>query len=734
MSDRPGDAPNRLAEESSPYLLLHRHNPVDWYPWGPEALNRAREENRPIFLSVGYSTCYWCHVMERESFSDPRVAAAMNRSFVNIKVDREERPDLDEIYMAATQILTGQGGWPNSLFLTPDLKPFYAGTYFPPVEAHGRPSFASVVADLAAAWTERRQEISEQAEEMAAAMSRFLEGHPPAAEELPAPDSMRRAFESLGQRFDREFGGFGAAPKFPTPANLFLLAEVAPTEPDAAEMLRLTLDAMARGGIYDQIGGGFHRYSTDRTWTVPHFEKMLYDNGLLLEVYAEQAARTGDSETFRIVRETAAFLQRELTAPEGGFWSAIDAETDGHEGAYYVWTPEQIEKVLKPEDAVFLAPLLGYEGHPTFEDHAYVLRLPEPLATAAAKRHLDPAALRGEIEQLSARLLSARWERPRPATDDKLLVDWNGTAITGLATAGRALRSPELVTHAARAADFLLENLRPAGTLCHTWRAGSARIPAYLSDYVHLIRGLLALHRATGEQRWLGAAEELTEEQVSRLRAPDGGFFGAAAAPDLLFRSQDPFDGALPSPNSLAVLNLLELASRTGKSSYREEAAAALRAFAPLLSAHPEALRMMSIAAHRFAAGKEAPTHAQEQREPGEHRADGEPVVTARLRLVPAAEWQPFTVELSIATGWHLQAVPGEASETVLRLEPGTGVEVRGLSDPFDGRDRLEGGATMRGELRSPKGGHLRLVYQPCDERRCLAPTALSITVPPATS
>ncbi|HET9211922.1 MAG TPA: thioredoxin domain-containing protein, partial [Thermoanaerobaculia bacterium] len=351
---------NRLSGESSPYLLLHQHNPVDWYPWGPEALEKARREDKPIFLSVGYSTCYWCHVMERESFSNPEVAERMNRDFVNVKLDREERPDLDEIYMAATQILTQQGGWPNSVFLTPDLKPFFAGTYFPPEDRYGRPSFSALLAGLSEAWRERRSDVEAQSEEMAEAMRRFLEERAHPADAPPGPEVSVRAFDTLIRRFDREWGGFGTAPKFPTPSNLFLCLEMLDERPEAAEMLTATLDQMARGGIYDQLGGGFHRYATDQEWKIPHFEKMLYDNGLLLEIFARHHALTGDRQSARIVRETAAWIAREMTSPEGAFYSAIDAETHGHEGAYYVWTREEIAAALGEEDATFLAPLLGF--------------------------------------------------------------------------------------------------------------------------------------------------------------------------------------------------------------------------------------------------------------------------------------------------------------------------------------------------------------------------------------
>ena len=397
---------NRLAEASSPYLRLHAHNPVDWYPWGEEALQRARSEDRPIFLSVGYSTCYWCHVMERESFSDPAIAERMNREFVNIKVDREERPELDEIYMAATQVLSGQGGWPNSLFLTPDLLPFFAGTYFPPEDRYGRPGFPSVLASLAAAWHDRRADVEAQARELDEALRQVIEGRAGAAGRPPGPEALDRSLLDLERSFDGTWGGFGGAPKFPTPGNLFLLHELAGRQPQAAKMLEVTLDRMLRGGIYDQLGGGFHRYATDREWKIPHFEKMLYDNGLLLELYAREHERTGRPEPARIARETAAFLLAEMSASEGGFWSAIDAETQGREGAYYVWTVEELEAALGSEDAAFLAGLYGYDRAPFFEG-SYVLHLPAPLAEQAQRRRMTYDELLEQIAPLRQRLLAA---------------------------------------------------------------------------------------------------------------------------------------------------------------------------------------------------------------------------------------------------------------------------------------------------------------------------------------
>jgi len=601
MAD-PSGRENRLAGESSPYLLLHARNPVDWYPWGEEALARARALDRPIFLSVGYSTCYWCHVMERESFSDPAVAELLNREFVAVKVDREERPDLDEVYMTATQVLAQQGGWPNSVFLTPKLEPFFAGTYFPPADRHGLPGFPTVLRSLAEAWRERREEVEEQAREVTAAMRRYLEGLAVPAQTLPSAAATERHLESLRRRFDATWGGFGTAPKFPTPANLALLLELGAESVEAGLMLGATLDQMGRGGICDQLAGGFHRYATDREWRVPHFEKMLSDNALLLEIYARDFARTGAAERARVARATAEFLLAEMRAPEGAFWSAIDAETDGHEGAYYVWTRAELEAALGAEDAAWAAPLLGFDGEPFFEGKAYVLHLPKPVDVLARERRTTGAALWAELAPLCARLLAARGRRRRPPTDGKLLADWNGLAIAGLATAGRLLGEPRYVESAAAAAAFLLASLRPGdGPLRRSWRSGRTGVAAQLADYAAMLRGLVALHDATGEGAWLSEAVRLADELVARLRAPEGGFFNTAAAPDLLVRAQEVFDGAVPAANPLAALALLDLAGRTGEGRFAREAEGVVRAFASLLERAPEGTCTLALAARRRA-------------------------------------------------------------------------------------------------------------------------------------
>lgn len=725
---------NRLARESSPYLQLHANNPVDWYPWGEEALARARSEDKPIFLSVGYSTCYWCHVMERESFSDPAIAERMNRDFVCIKVDREERPDLDDIYMAATQVLAEQGGWPNSVFLTPGLEPFFAGTYFPPADAHGRPGFPTVLHSLAHAWRERRREVEEQAGEVMRAIRSYLEGVASRGGELAADDPALSALAGLRRRFDATWGGFGGAPKFPTPANLLLLLELAPERPEADLMLGATLDAMGRGGICDQLGGGFHRYSVDREWRVPHFEKMLYDNALLLEIYARDFRRTGLAERARVARECAGFLLRELAAPEGGFWSALDAETDGREGAFYAWRRADLEAALGLEDATFAAPLLGFEGEPFFEHDAYVLHLPKPVDVAARERRMESRELLAELAGPRARLLAARAARPRPATDDKVLADWNGLTIAGLAVAGRVLDEPAWIDRAAHAAEFVLAAMRPAGgPLLHVWRAGEARLPAYLGDYAGMLRGLLALAEVTGAPQWIRAARDLAGEMVARLRAPDGGFFNAAAGDDLLVRPRDVFDGAIPAANALAALALLELAERTGEERWRVEAESTVRAFGALLGRQAESVRTLALAAHRLV------TRGRGRDALAALVAEARRAATPHLELAPAGAdgYRSFRLTIALGAGWHL-AVPGEtgpeaataglgsrldASQAELRQVRWPAAAEVGGPEPPAPDPALPGTVEIAGEVR-PQSAEARLVLrlQLCDDHRCLPP------------
>lgn len=745
---RVGGRENRLASEISPYLLLHKNNPVDWYPWGPEALEKARREDKPIFLSVGYSTCYWCHVMERESFSDAGCAELMNEYFVNIKIDREERPELDEIYMAATQIYTQQGGWPNSLFLTPELKPYFAGTYFPLTDRYGRPGFRTVLMSMKEAWEKRRDEVYEQAEELAQAMRGFLEERGQPATEVPPATVAQESLKSLAARFDEEHGGFGSAPKFPTPSNLFLLLELAGENADAARMLGRTLDALAQGGIYDQLAGGFHRYATDRAFKIPHFEKMLCDNGLLLEIYARDFARTRDPERARIVTETAQFLARELSSPDGAFYSAIDAEVGGREGDHHVFTLAQLGEILGDEDASFLAPIFGFDGKPFFDHDYYVLHLPRPYAEQAARRRLGREELLALVDPLKARLFAAREKRPKPLVDDKILTDWNGLAIAGLAVAARALGDKTCLEQARRAAAFVLAHVVDGeGRLLHCYRLGEARVPAYLSDYVFLVRGLLALYETTSEPFYLEAAERLTLEQVERLSDPRGGFYLAAARPDVLYRSKEVFDGALPATNAVAALNLLELARVSGeRAGWLALAEKTVKAFGLFIERQPEGARMMTFAVRELHHQQVAPLvpppsgESPVAEKEASHVASGDfpEVVDADLELgsMEHQGWRFFTLKVAVQPGWYVYAAEQEIEELFgIRVEiergqldevaypPGRRQETAGLAAfVLDGHFEIEG--WLRGERAT-----LSFVFQPCGEGLCLEPAAIEFAL-----
>ncbi len=729
---------NRLARESSPYLLLHAENPVDWYPWGEEAFAEARARDRPIFLSVGYSTCYWCHVMERESFSDPAIARALNDGFVCIKLDREERPDLDEVYMAATQMLTRSGGWPNSLFLTPDLKPFFAGTYFPPRDAMGRPGFGRILAGLREAWALRRAEVLQQAEAIADAMREHLESSLSGPGPLPDAGVVPATQAALAARFDRAHGGFGRAPKFPSPSNLFFLLERA-AEAEAREMLVTTLDRMARGGIQDHLAGGFHRYSTDALWLVPHFEKMLYDNAALARLYAEADTLAPGRGFAAVARATLDFVLAEMTGPAGEFHSAIDAETDGHEGAYYTWTAAELRAALAPEDHALLAGVYGFDGRPNFEETRYVLHIATPLAEAASELGLREEALQQKLARGRQTLLAARNQRPRPLLDDKVLADWNGLMIGAFARAAGRLGEPRYLEAARRAAEFVLSRLAAGDTLLHAWREGQARIPAFLDDYAFLVEGLLRLHEATGEVRWLEEAVKRQAEQDRRLLdAEGGGYFAAGEDPRLLVRAKPAFDGAVASGNGFAALNLLELAELTGDSSHRARAESVLKAFAEGMGAAPLAYVTLVRAVARLqnsAAGASVlPSSAAAPAASGQESLEDEAreLVEVVGRLGSGEDWKPFTLDLKVAKGWHLYANPaGHPSVVPTSMAPVLG-RLRGLRYPAgdlagpDG-ERVHvyrGSVRLQGEIEHKGGGarSLELTYQACDEARCLPP------------
>jgi uncharacterized protein YyaL (SSP411 family) len=566
---------NRLADATSPYLLQHADNPVDWWPWSPEAFEEARRRDVPVLLSVGYSACHWCHVMAHESFEDAATAALMNEHFVNVKVDREERPDIDAVYMEAVQAATGQGGWPMTVFLTPDAEPFYFGTYFPPEPKHGMPSFPQVLEGVRVAWTDRRAEVDEVAGKIVKDLGErsLALGSP----DLPGEEDLAAALLGLTREYDAVRGGFGGAPKFPPSMALeFLLRHAARTGSEGAlQMASDSCEAMARGGIYDQLGGGFARYSVDREWVVPHFEKMLYDNALLCRVYAHLWRATGSDLARRVALETADFMVRELRTGEGGFASALDADSeDGNgrhvEGAYYVWTPRQLREVLGESDAALAAAYFGVTEEGTFEEGASVLQLPRDSGVVADA---------GQIESIRARLLAARAGRPAPGRDDKVVAAWNGLAVAALAEAGAYFDRPDLIERATEAADLLVRvHLDDAARLARTSRDGRAGPNAgVLEDYADVAEGFLALASVTGEGAWLDFAGFLLDHVLVRFAGEDGALYDTADdAEKLIRRPQDPTDTATPSGWTAAAGALLSYAAHTGSSAHREAAEGAL--------------------------------------------------------------------------------------------------------------------------------------------------------------
>jgi uncharacterized protein YyaL (SSP411 family) len=774
---------NRLADETSPYLRQHAHNPVDWYPWGEAAFALARQQQKPIFLSIGYSTCYWCHVMERQVFENPTIAGKMNDLFINIKVDREERPDLDDIYMTATQLMTHSGGWPMSVFLTPPpppspegkdsdalaherggLKPFWCGTYLPPEPMHGRPSFPQVLEALFEAWQTRRDEVLEQADKLADAVKRTLASE----EEQPGPldaEPVTAAARALLGTYDDEHGGFGGrpgqGPKFPQPSNLSFLFAVLQNNksPDIAEALAYSLDRMARGGICDQVGGGFHRYSVDEQWLVPHFEKMLYDNGQLLGVYTRALTHERGRDLpndnrlafyDRVLRETADYVLREMTDDTGAFHSAQDAEVNAREGQNYLWTAEQIGDALDdPELSELALRMYGVDQGPNFQDPhapdaapANVLYLPKPLPELAEELGLSRDQLLARREQINAALYRVRQRRDQPGTDDKVLVGWNGLMIQGLAEAGAALNEPRYLEAAGRAADAILQHMDdPAseGGLLRTMRAGQAKVPAFLEDYALFVAGLIALHRAEarGERR-LDQARCYVDTAERRFATGHGGYYDTLADQDDLFvRVRSSYDGAVPTGNAVMIHNLIDLYELTGARDHLDRAVRDLRSFAEPLRQRGGAMIHMQHALLR------ALEHAADALNAP---ANGRPAATGPAAEPVAAEarWlddQTLRLTLDIASGYHIHGPDPEpplVGTSVELIGPGS-MEVsypegEEKTFPFadapqrvyQGRTQIDARLTGVGE-----GSRLRLRVQPCRDDACLTPRTLDVTIPP---
>jgi len=587
----PRTEPNRLAQETSPYLLQHACNPVGWYPWGEEAIARARELDRPIFLSIGYSACHWCHVMEHESFENPEIARLMNDWFINIKVDREERPDLDQIYMSSVQLMTGRGGWPMSVFLTPDLKPFYGGTYWPPTAQRGMPGFRDVLQGVHEAWVNRKDDVFESAERLTEAIARMAV---PTLEQRTLDESLlRNAAQSLRRSADRRHGGFGHAPKFPHPMDLRVLLRAWKrfADEDALSVVRLTLDKMAAGGIYDHLGGGFHRYSTDERWLVPHFEKMLYDNALLVPAYLEAFQATGNADYCRVVRETLDYVLREMTQPAGGFYSTQDADSEGVEGKFFVWQEAEILEVLGPEDGRVFSYCYDVSAHGNWEE-SNILNRPKTDEQAAAVLGIGVGELQEIVARSRQKLFEVRKKRIHPGRDDKVLVSWNGLMISAMAQAAQILDEPRYRDAARSAADFVLRNMRqPSGALWHSFKDGRARFNAYLDDYACFVDGLVDVYQATFDASYLDAALELAEQMIARFADSDaGGFFYTSHDHEaLITRNKDLQDNATPSGNGMAATALLRLGRLCGRSDLEEQGQRALELLVPVAAQYPSA-------------------------------------------------------------------------------------------------------------------------------------------------
>jgi uncharacterized protein len=579
---------NRLARETSPYLLQHQFNPVDWYPWGEEAFERARHEDRPLLLSVGYSACHWCHVMERESFEDPAIAGLMNERFVNIKVDREERPDVDSIYMQAVQAMTGHGGWPMTVFLTPDGVPFYGGTYFPPADRQGMPGFPRVLEAVAEFYRERRGEASRVGQEL---LERLRQGERVrAGGDLLTASVLDTAYQGLRSEFDARHGGLGRAPKFPQPMAFdFLLRYWRRRDgSDALRMVRETLTRMARGGIYDQLGGGFHRYSVDQVWLVPHFEKMLYDQAQLALLYLQAWQATGDPEYRRVTEETLDYVVREMTHADGGFYSTQDADSEGEEGKFFLWDRAEIEGLLDPETARVALRYWGLADGPNFEGRS-ILHVPREPAAVAAELGLSTERVGELLATARATLFRHREGRIKPGRDEKVLSGWNGMMLRAFAEASIALRRPDYLRVAERNARFLRSALVVDGRLLRTWKDGRAKLLGYLEDHAMVIDGLLALHEVTLDRSWLDAARRLATAMVDLFWDPETeGFFDTGRDHEtLVVRPRNLFDSAVPCGSSVAADVLLRLALLTGESDLGRRAVDTIRSVAPLMGRYP---------------------------------------------------------------------------------------------------------------------------------------------------
>jgi hypothetical protein len=734
---------NRLILEDSVYLLQHAHNPVDWHPWGPEAFARAAREGKPVFLSIGYSTCHWCHVMERESFDDEEVARILNEHFVSIKVDRERRPDVDELYMAAAQMTSGHGGWPLSSFLTPAGKPFFAATYFP------RDRFVALLERVTELWQSRRDQLERDAQRLSDAVSELVAAHSAASELDEA--LVELAVKRLLERHDSQLGGFSPAPKFPQESSLQLLLQRSrrgyaggddALADSALAAAQTTLLAMARGGIHDQVGGGFHRYSTDTRWLVPHFEKMLYNQALLARAYLAAYDATGNAPYQRVARQTLDYVLREMADPQGGFYSATDADSEGREGAYFVWTLDELRQALGPRLAPLAIEVYGVTPEGNFDGRS-ILHLPRPLGEVARRRGVSLDALLAELETIRSRLQEIRSARVAPLRDDKLITAWNGMVVATLAEASQILGDSTYLEHAERTAELFWQRRRVSEETVGLWRIhldGASTVPGLLEDYAWLGESFVSLYDASGDHRWLERASALAAASIERFWDPEaGGFFVSESRADsvLIARAKSPADGAVPSGNSTAVRLLGRLAARTGEPRFRQRAEATIAAFAGSIGRAPAAFSYMLMAVDELRNGEAGP---REYGALGKVRAVGR--ITATRGAGPRLE-----LRLRIAPGWHVNAhrpLQPELLPTVLELADGAdgdGWRLGTVRYPQPEKVRLafqqeplavyRDSVVLSGDLlaarEAPRPRQLaaRLRFQACDDRACLQPETL---------
>ncbi len=742
---------NRLIHEKSPYLLQHARNPVDWHPWGDEAFQKAEALNRPVFLSVGYSTCHWCHVMAHESFENEGIAALLNSRFIPVKVDREERPDVDALYMSATQVMTRRGGWPNSVWLTPDRRPFFAGTYFPPEDRPGMDGFRTVLHKISEVWNTKPDIVERQADQLTNAVQHMAAGRHEEVSGTLDRDRVDKALTELRAAFDETHGGFGSRPKFPPHGSLNLLLHESTRagSPDVLPMAARTLDAMRLGGIHDHVSGGFARYSTDDRWFLPHFEKMLYDNAQLSRIYAEAHLITGDEAYRRTADQTYDWVLREMRAPEGAFFSAYDADSEGEEGKYYLWSRDEVLSVLGREEGTLFCRTYNVTAEGNYREEATghrpgtnILHLTKPLKDHAPEAGEESGAFRERMVAALGKLRAVREKRIPPHLDDKILVSWNGLMIGSLARGGTILERPDCIEAAAAAADFILRNMRRNGRLLRTYRQGKARLNAYLDDYAFLAHGLLDLHATTGNARWLEEARALMDVVSNHFQDEQGGgfYFTSDDHEVLLARARDPFDQAIPSGNGMAALTFVRLARTTGDRERLEAARRTLEAFLDAMEQAPRATESLLLALARYhdlapdAAGHREPLRAE--------------AFLSRRRAAPGGTLD-VAVCLTVDSGWHVYAHdPGREDlipTTVTlkedapgRLGPLQYPEGRILDpDSPSGQVRVyEGEVWLKATLdldREIETGQvslpLEITFQACDDRRCLAPESVHLAL-----